>query len=52
MKVRDASELAREFGAIVGDAYVRAQIGHESRAAAIIAEPADTNEIVEIVRKC
>jgi glycolate oxidase FAD binding subunit len=52
MKVRDASELAREFGAIVGDAYVRAPIGHESRAAAIIAEPADTNEIVEIVRKC
>jgi glycolate oxidase FAD binding subunit len=50
--MKAASELAREFGAIVGDAHVREPIGHEARAATIIAEPGDADEVAEIVRKC
>ena len=52
MNDRDASELARQFGSIVGDAHVRAPLGRESRAASIIAEPRDAGEIAELVRKC
>jgi len=52
MKVRDSSELARQFGAIVGDAHVRAPREHESRAASIVAEPRDADEVTELVRKC
>jgi glycolate oxidase FAD binding subunit len=51
MKVRDVSELARHLGAIVGDAHVRAPIGHESRAAALIVEPGNADEVRELVRK-
>ena len=41
MNVRDVSANSRaDFGAIVGDAHVRAPIGHESRAATLIVEPA------------
>jgi len=50
--MKAASELAREFGAIVGDAHVREPIGHEARAATIVAEPGDADEVAEIVRKC
>ncbi len=52
MKVRDSAELARQLGAIVGDAHVRAPWEHESRAASIIAEPRDADEVAELVRKC
>ncbi len=52
MNVRDASELARQVGAIVGDAHVRAPRRHESRAASIVVEPRDADEVAELVRKC
>lgn len=52
MKVRDSAELARQFGAIVGDAHVRAPREHESRAASLIAEPRDADEVAELVHKC
>ena len=51
MKVRDISELARQCGAIVGDAHVRAPIGHESRAATLIVEPGNADEVRELVGK-
>src|SRR5665213_1014863 len=52
MNVRDVSELARQIGAIVGDAHVREPQGNEVRAASIVAEPHDTDEVAELVRKC
>jgi glycolate oxidase FAD binding subunit len=52
MNVRDVSELARQIGAIVGDAHVREPQGNEVRAASIVAEPRDTDEVAELVRKC
>ena len=51
MKVRDVSELARHFGAIVGEAHVRAPSGHESRAATLIVEPGNADEVRELVGK-
>jgi glycolate oxidase FAD binding subunit len=52
MNVRDVSELARQIGAIVGDAHVREPQGLEARAATIVAEPRDGDEVAELVRKC
>jgi glycolate oxidase FAD binding subunit len=52
MKIRDVWDLARQFGAIVGDAHMRAPIGNESRATSLIAEPGNADEVAEIVRKC
>ncbi len=52
MKARDATALAREFGAIVGAARVRAPRGRESRAATIIVEPGAADEVAELVGKC
>jgi glycolate dehydrogenase FAD-binding subunit len=52
MNERTASILARELGAIVGDAYVRVPVGFEARAASVIAEPRDAGEVAELVRKC
>lgn len=46
------TKLAREFGAIVGDAQVRAPSALEARAASIIAEPRNVDEVAELVRKC
>jgi glycolate oxidase FAD binding subunit len=51
MKVSDVSELARQLGAIVGEAHVRTPIGHESRAASLIVEPGNAEEVRELVRK-
>ena len=52
INVHDSAELARQFGAIVGDTHVRAPREYESRAASIIAEPCDADEVAELVRKC
>jgi glycolate oxidase FAD binding subunit len=52
MKVRDSAELGRQFSAIVGDGCVRAPRDHESRAASIVVEPRDADEVAELVRKC
>jgi glycolate oxidase FAD binding subunit len=52
MKVRDSADLARQFGAIVGDAHVRAPREHEACAASIVVEPRDADEVAELVRKC
>jgi len=52
MNVRDSAELGRQFGAVVADAHVRPPRGHESRAASIIVEPRDADEVAELVRKC
>ena len=52
MNVRDSAELGRQFGAIVGERHVRASRNHESRAASIIVEPRDADEIAELVRRC
>jgi glycolate oxidase FAD binding subunit len=46
------SALARELGAIVGDAHVRAPSASEAPAVSIIAEPRDAIEVAELVRKC
>ena len=52
MNDRDDSKLAREFGAIAGDAQVRTPAAHESRAASLIVEPRNASEVAEMVRKC
>src|SRR6202035_2087492 len=52
MKVRDSADLARQFGAIVGNGRVRAPREHESRAASIVVEPRDADEVAGLVRKC
>ncbi len=52
MSERDLSALARELEAIVGAAQVRAPSALEARAASIIVEPRDANEVAELVRKC
>jgi glycolate oxidase FAD binding subunit len=52
MNEHDFSALAREFGAIVGHAQVRAPTVLEARAASIIVEPGNTDEVTELVRKC
>ena len=52
MSERTAATLARELGAIVGDAQVRAPVALEARAASIIAEPRSAGEVAELVRKC
>jgi len=52
MSARDSSALARELAAIVGNPHVRAPSALEARAASIIVEPRDANEVAELVRKC
>jgi glycolate dehydrogenase FAD-binding subunit len=52
MNQLDPAVLARELGAIVGDANVRAPSAHEARAASVIAEPCDAGAVAELVRKC
>src|SRR5882757_8739953 len=52
MNVRDVSELPRQIGDIVGDGHVRETQGLEARAATIVAEPGNADEVAEIVRKC
>jgi glycolate dehydrogenase FAD-binding subunit len=52
MNERTSSALARELGAIVGDAHVRTPVGSEARAASIVIEPRDAGEVAELVRKC
>jgi glycolate dehydrogenase FAD-binding subunit len=52
MSEPNSSTLARELGAIVGDAQVRAPSALEARAASIIAEPRNADEVAELVRKC
>ncbi len=51
MNERDSSTLARELGAIVGAAQVRAPAVFEAPAASIIAEPRNADEVAELVRK-
>jgi glycolate oxidase FAD binding subunit len=52
MSERDPAALARELGEIVGDAQVRAPSALEARAASIVAEPRNPDEVAELVRKC
>ncbi|MGC1676476.1 MAG: FAD-binding protein, partial [Candidatus Binataceae bacterium] len=48
----DTAKIANQFASFVGSDRVRAPRGIETRAATVIAVPADTSEIAEIVRKC
>jgi glycolate oxidase FAD binding subunit len=52
MNDRNPAALARELGAIVGDAQVRAPSALEARAASVVAEPRNADEVAELVRKC
>ena len=52
MSVMALSALARDLEAIVGGAQVRVPSALEGRAASIIAEPREINEVAELVRKC
>src|SRR6185437_11935772 len=52
MERPEFSQLAREIGALLDRAHIRPPDGREKRAARIIVEPADVDEIVELVRKC
>ncbi|MHB8382088.1 MAG: FAD-binding oxidoreductase [Candidatus Binataceae bacterium] len=50
--MKDAAGIAKQIAQIIGGECVRAPRGIESRAAAMIATPANAAEIAEIVRKC
>ncbi|HEX3409191.1 MAG TPA: FAD-binding oxidoreductase [Candidatus Binataceae bacterium] len=52
MSERDPSVLARELAAIVGEAQVRPPSRLEAPAVAIVAEPRNEAEVVELIRKC
>ncbi len=48
----DTAKIASQIASFVGNDHIRAPHGIESRAATVIAVPADSAEIAEIVRKC
>lgn len=48
----DTAKIANQFASFVGSDRIRAPRGIETGAATVIAEPIDTSEIAEIVRKC
>ena len=48
----DSAEIAKQIASLIGGDRVRTPHGAEARAAAVIAQPADAAEIVELVRKC
>ena len=50
--VTDSAEIAKQIASLIGGDRVRAPRGIETRAAAVIATPASSAEIAEIVRKC
>lgn len=50
--MKDAAKIANQFASFIGDDRIRAPRGIESRGATVIAVPADTAEVAEIVRKC
>jgi glycolate oxidase FAD binding subunit len=50
--VTDPAEIANQIASLIGGDRVRAPRGMETRAATVIALPADAAEIAELVRKC